>query len=298
MKAVVMVSGGLASWATAKLASKKYEQVAYLFNDVLVEDADLYRFLLEGMANVLGVPAPTDLMRRALALPDVDSDANVEIRRAELAKIRAEAMQRLPGFTWLADGRTPFEAWHDHRFIGNSRLAHCSIELKAAVGDAWVDANCDAETVQEFGMYWDEGGRIEKLRRLKRRRIGDLLFQSGLTHSDIAAWAKCEGIPISRSYLYGYSHDNCSGLCCRSKPWRAWWIHETSESFVARTWVEAIGCLFGMVGNSFEDDEIQSGELDLHANTVTDEDGRTLTLAEWIAEIEPTEPFQLGTSYV
>lgn len=233
-RAVVFVSGGLASWATAKLASKKHEQVSYLFNDVLIEDADLYRFLLEGMANVLGLPAPTDLMRRALALPDVDSDEHVEQRRSELTDIRAEAMRRMPGFIWQADGRTPWEAWADARFIGNSRTAHCSIDLKAAVGDAWVDAHCNpAHTVLEYGMYWDELHRILKLERvLHPFQLGRTLHDAGLTHGDIAAWAKCEGIPISRSYLYGYSHDNCSGLCCRAgqKHWAEKYRRKPNEA--------------------------------------------------------------------
>lgn len=221
--AVVFVSGGLASWATAMLCRDKYATVHYLFNDVLIEDADTYRFLLEGMAAVLRQPRPVDLMARASALPNVDSDEHVEARKQELAEIRAEAMRRLPGLIWQADGRTPWEAWRDARFIGNSRTAHCSKELKAAIGDKWVAQHAPG-AVQEYGMYWDELDRIEKLEKVKPSPIGRSLHDSALLHSDLAAWVAREGIQPPRQYAQGYSHANCSGLCCRAG--KKHWAHK------------------------------------------------------------------------
>lgn len=221
--AVVSVSGGLASWATAMLARDKYDTVHYLFNDVIIEDADLYRFLLEGMAAVLRQPKPLDLIARALYLPDVDSDEHVAIRKRELSEIRAEAMRRLPGFTWQADGRTPWEAWRDERFIGNSRTAHCSKLLKAKMGDTWAAAHAPG-AVQEYGMYWDELDRILKLERVLPSPVGRTLYESGLLHSDIALWAAREGIQTPRAYGQGYTHNNCSGLCCRAG--KRHWAHK------------------------------------------------------------------------
>lgn len=226
-EAVVFVSGGLASWATAKLASQKYDHITYLFNDVLIEDADTYRFLLEGMANVLGVPTPHDLLARCLALPDVSSDHNVRVRMWQLGEIRAEAMRRLPGLIWQADGRTPHMVWAAERFIGNSRTAHCSIVLKARVGDAWVARNAP-DAVCEYGMYWDELARIEKLDAVKPRPVGRSLYESGLTHGDITEWLWTLGIKPPRQYGQGFTHANCSGLCCRAG--KRHWAHKFHQN--------------------------------------------------------------------
>lgn len=231
--AVVFVSGGLASWATAMLARKAYKgRIVYLFNDTLTEDADLYRFLIEGLCIVLKVKKPAGLLGRCRALPGVDSDQSIEVRRRELAEIRAEAMARLPGFIWQCDGRTPWEAWEANSFIGNSRVAHCSIDLKAVMGDRWIKQNAGPNTVQEFGMYWDEGGRIERLRKLKGQPIGQLLYESGLTHSDIAEMAAAAGLKVGRSYGAGFAHDNCSGLCCRAgkKHWAMKYAQNPAEA--------------------------------------------------------------------
>jgi 3'-phosphoadenosine 5'-phosphosulfate sulfotransferase (PAPS reductase)/FAD synthetase len=45
----------------------------------------------------------------------------------------------------VADGRTPFEVFHDDRFLGNQRLANCSKYLKQKPCREWLDANCDPE---------------------------------------------------------------------------------------------------------------------------------------------------------
>ena len=51
-----MYSGGLGSWATAKIVIERHgkENTTLLFADTLIEDEDLYRFLDEG-AKYLGV---------------------------------------------------------------------------------------------------------------------------------------------------------------------------------------------------------------------------------------------------
>ena len=43
----------------------------------------------------------------------------------------------------LTDGRTPWDVFVDKRWIGNSRTAHCSTELKTKPVKAWLDANSD-----------------------------------------------------------------------------------------------------------------------------------------------------------
>src|SRR4051794_30542025 len=113
MKHVVMFSGGIGSWATARRVAAEHgsDDLVLLFADTRVEDADLYRFLDDAAADVGG-----SLVR-------------------------------------VADGRTPFEVFHDDRFLGNHRLANCSKFLKQRPCREWLEANCKPdETVVHVGI--------------------------------------------------------------------------------------------------------------------------------------------------
>ena len=90
MKYVVMFSGGIGSWASAKRAAASYgtDGMTLLFADTLIEDADLYRFIRE-------------------AADDIG---------AELVT--------------LIEGRTPWEVFRDVKFLGNTRIDPCSRVLK------------------------------------------------------------------------------------------------------------------------------------------------------------------------
>ena len=58
MKHIVNFSGGVGSWAAAKRVAAKHgtADLTLLFADVLIEDDDLYTFLVRAAANVTGVP--------------------------------------------------------------------------------------------------------------------------------------------------------------------------------------------------------------------------------------------------
>src|SRR4051794_25849926 len=55
---IVQTSGGEASWACGKLVAEREgtKDFTLLFCDTLAEHWDTYRFLIQGSANVLGVP--------------------------------------------------------------------------------------------------------------------------------------------------------------------------------------------------------------------------------------------------
>ena len=65
MKHIIFFSGGLGSWATAKRVIDRYgsENVLCLFTDTLIEDADLYRFLLETTSEMYNI-SQDDLIDR------------------------------------------------------------------------------------------------------------------------------------------------------------------------------------------------------------------------------------------
>lgn len=120
MKALVFFSGGVSSYCAAKRAVSKY-------------GVDNVRLLF------------TDTMIEDEDLHRFLSDAQ-KVLRSELIKI--------------ADGRTPWQVFADKKFVANSRVSICSVELKVKPAEKYVKENCTPDTVLVFGI--DE---FEKHRR-------------------------------------------------------------------------------------------------------------------------------------
>jgi len=129
MKHVVMFSGGIGSWAAAKLVAKKYgtEDLYLLFTDVkgdaesphIGEDEDTYRFLDDAVKNIGG------------------------------------------HYIYLNEGRDIWQVFKDNRFLGNSRLAKCSHVLKQKPARTWINENVDPEdSVIYVGIDWTETHRL------------------------------------------------------------------------------------------------------------------------------------------
>lgn len=178
-KHVVMFSGGICSWATAKRVVERHgkDGVVLLFADTKMEDEDLYRFLDESAKNV-GVP---------------------------LVKI--------------ADGRTPWEVMEKERIIGNSMVDPCSKILKRKLLDKWVKKHCSVEeTTVHVGMLWDEEFRLKRLQdRVKPWRYeGVMTEKPWVTKDQMLQNLKAEGITPPRLYGMGFAHNNCGGFCIKA----------------------------------------------------------------------------------
>lgn len=219
-----MFSGGIGSWATAKRVSEQHgtSDLTLLFADVkgfvsctcghderehingrgpcdvkpdgvtycgcrrltdsqphIGEDEDCYRFIRDAAKNV-GLGA-----------------------RLEIVK----------------DGRNIWQVFKDRRFLGNSRQANCSEELKQKPCRAWLDANCDpADTIVYVGIDWTETHRIPKIETayLPYRAEAPLTEKPYLDKDQMIAWAKSEGLEPPRMYAQGYPHANCGGGCVRA----------------------------------------------------------------------------------
>lgn len=187
MKHVVMFSGGIGSWATAKRVAAEHgtDDLTLLFADVkgdnpsphVGEDEDCYRFITDAAANV----------------------------GATLVTVK--------------DGRDIWQVFKDRRFLGNSRQANCSEELKQKPCRAWLDAHCDpADTVVYVGIDWTETHRIPKIKMgyLPYRAEAPLTEKPCLDKEQMIAWAKSEGLEPPRMYAQGYPHANCGGGCVRA----------------------------------------------------------------------------------
>lgn len=187
MKHVVMFSGGIGSWATAKRVAEKYgtDDLYLVFSDVkgnnpsphVGEDPDTYRFIDDAIKNVGGT------------------------------------------YVYLNDGRDIWQVFKDRKFLGNSRQANCSTELKQKPARKWIDENCDPEdTVIYVGIDWTETHRVPSIVKnyLPFKAEAPLTEPPYLSKQQMIDWAKSEGLEPPRLYSLGFAHNNCGGGCVRA----------------------------------------------------------------------------------
>lgn len=186
MKHVVMLSGGLASWAVASrvVAEHGKADTVLLFADVLAEDEDLYRFNHDIEHN-LGVP-----------------------------------------ITVVCDGRTPQQVGIDRRHLGNTRIANCSHLLKQKPCRDWLEANTDpTDTTVYVGIGWDEQHRLPAITRawMPWAVAAPLTEPPYLDRHQLIADVRRRGIEPPRLYEMGFAHNNCGGACVKAG--QAQWAH-------------------------------------------------------------------------
>jgi len=127
--------------------------------------------------------------------------------------------------TIVADGRTPFEVFADVRFLGNSRLAPCSLHLKVRPCRAWLTEHADpANTILYIGLDASEPQRAPAITRgWAPWTVEYPMFEPPLmSKEDMLAWCRSLGIEPPRLYELGFGHNNCGGVCVRAgqKHWR------------------------------------------------------------------------------
>jgi hypothetical protein len=184
---VVMFSGGIGSWAAAKRVADQHgtNNLTLLFSDV------------RGNTNTDHVGEDEDTYR-----------------------FIEEAAENVGGqLVTVSDGRDIWQVFADKRFLGNSRLASCSHELKQKPARAWLEANCDpADTVVYVGIDWTETHRLPSIERnyLPWVAKAPLCEAPYLDKPQMIAWAEECGITPPRLYSLGFSHNNCGGGCVRA----------------------------------------------------------------------------------
>lgn len=179
MDRIVMFSGGVGSWMTAKrvAAAHGVDGLTLLFSDTLMEDEDLYRFLDAAAADVGG----------------------------ELVKV--------------TEGRTPWEVFKDVRFLGNTRIDPCSRVLKREILRKWLNDNCQPEsTIIYIGIDWTEGHRFERAVPFwKPWTIESPLMDAPyLSKQDMIDNLLAAKIATPRLYDMGFPHNNCGGFCIKA----------------------------------------------------------------------------------
>ncbi len=142
--------------------------------------------------------------------------ADTQVEDDDLYRFLGDAAEQIGvPVTVIADGRTPFEVFADTRFIGNSRLAPCSIHLKVRPCRAWLSQHTDHDdTIVYIGLDWSEPQRQPAITRgwapwTVRYPMCDPPY---LTKQDMLDWCADLGITPPRLYRLGFSHI-----------FRAWW---------------------------------------------------------------------------
>lgn len=137
------------------------------------------------------------------------------------------------------DGRTPEEVFYDYRFLGNSRLAKCSEELKVYQTITFLEELRDEhnlEPILYFGIGPHEKHRAENLTEFyKHHPLEPIetrfpMIDTFTEDIDVKGIIENEwGIKLPRMYsiteemrpdlaekgIKGFSHANCGGRCVR-----------------------------------------------------------------------------------
>jgi hypothetical protein len=180
-----MVSGGITSWATAVRVKDR------------VGAQDLTLLFADTLAE------DEDLYR---FLGDMEKDLELPVTR-------------------VADGRTPWQVFSDRKYIGNTRIAPCSVHLKQDPCRKWLTENAVPEdTVLYVGIDWMEAHRRPGVERgWAPWRVEFPLFDP--PRHDKNWWiheARRRGLAEPRLYRLGFAHNNCGGACIKGgqKQWR------------------------------------------------------------------------------
>jgi hypothetical protein len=200
-----MFSSGAGSWAAARRIADEHgtDDLTLLFADVLGEDEDNYRFLVEAAADIFDVKLPKSWRR-------LDGKPKVQ---------REWAAEWIPGLVWLSEGRTIWDVFKDNRFLGNARLANCSKFLKQQPAREWLDANCDpADTTVYVGIDWTETHRLPAIERSYQpfTAKAPLTEKPYLNRDQVLGMLRRRGIAPPRLYGMGFAHANCGGGCVRA----------------------------------------------------------------------------------
>jgi hypothetical protein len=226
-----LFSGGGGSYRATKLDKKAYPDAPrrLVFTDTLYEDADLYRFLIEAAADVLGRKLSWSIS--ADDFPDyrVIEDVPIEEYRGNpewrdfLADLRERTASDLPELIWLVEGRDPWEVYRDERMVGNSLKDPCSKFIKRNRLDAWRKAACiGARDTFIVGIGEHEKHRFDdgqggalgpRMKAAGWHYEAPLIGQPELNPG---LWMASARIAPPRLYALGYQHNNCGGMCCKA----------------------------------------------------------------------------------
>lgn len=217
MKHIISFSGGAASFATAHAVIEKNgkENVLLGFCDTQIEDEDLYRFIVQGAAALYGIETSLRLTVLLANIPPVYDDNRAEY----LDDLARAAMEELPHLVWLMDGRDPWGIFKKERYMGNTRIAPCTVFLKGKTFARWLTkAFQPDECVLYFGFDWTEEHRLIDAREnwAPYTCEAPLCAPPYLSSSQIFQIIDDYNLELPRLYVMGFVHNNCGGFCVKA----------------------------------------------------------------------------------
>ena len=129
-------------------------------------------------------------------------------------------------FVRLIEGRTPFEVYEDVNFLGNSRVAHCSVFLKSRLAKKWIKEHYKPEDcILYLGIDWTEIHRCEPIKKnWKPYQVEFPMCEKPYLRKDqMIEELKKINIEIPKLYKLGFAHNNCGGFCCKAG--QGHWAH-------------------------------------------------------------------------
>ncbi|MEE6209001.1 hypothetical protein U3A55_02365 [Salarchaeum sp. III] len=179
IKHIIFYSGGIGSWATAKRVVARH-----------------------GRENVILLF--TDTL----------------IEDSDLYRFIDETVEELGcEYVRLEDGRTPWEVFKDVRYLGNSRIAQCSHQLKQKPAHEWIKANYKPdECILYLGIDWTESHRTKApVKNYAPYKVEFPMCEEPYVNKvEMIKELERLGIESPRLYERGYSHNNCGGFCVRA----------------------------------------------------------------------------------
>lgn len=153
----------------------------FVDNPHVGEDEDTYRFI-EDAANSLGVP---------------------------LVKVMDTKKRDI------------WRVYESKRFLGNSRQANCSTELKQKPCAEWLKNNADpSDSIVYVGIDWMESHRLPAIEAAYAKKgytaLAPLCDPPFLEKQEMIDAAIKDGLTPPRAYAKGYPHNNCGGFCVRA----------------------------------------------------------------------------------
>lgn len=131
-----------------------------------------------------------------------------------------DIIQRYPKL-WLeyrADGRTPREVFLQTRWLGNSRLGNCSVQLKVKQTHKFLEDLRDEVTpILLFGIGKHEEHRADGLeKKYPNYKCIFPMVEEPMTNDEMKEVIENDWhIKIPRMYDLKFSHANCGGRCVR-----------------------------------------------------------------------------------
>lgn len=223
MRHIVFFSGGVGSFSTAMRLINQGIDVDLMFTDTLIEDRTLYKFLVECAQFIYKIDLSEEL-ELVEQLREVFED--MEFRKKQLLKIQKSINDKVPQFHWLrfereGVGVSPWDIFNNDNFVGNSRVANCSVVIKQNLARKYIISRWQPEEISVYlGLDWTEPQRIsapkanwEKYASAVRFPLNEEPYSMKL---DRIAEIEKYGISIPKLYIQGFEHNNCGGFCVRA----------------------------------------------------------------------------------